>query len=135
MKRFALALAALVPLAPVAPAPLAAQDCSAQGDLTGQAAARCAEMEWLSADHELNDAWHLAMAAARRLDQLVPPHERPVSEQLRAAQRAWIAFRDRACAAESMLRAGADRPEMKFGCLRRLTRDRITDLYFFAEAN
>ncbi len=130
MKRFAPVLVAMV-----AASPLAAQDCGAQGDLAGLAAARCAEREWLSADHELNDAWHLAMAAARRLDERVPPNERPVSEKLRNAQRAWIAFRDRACEAESMLRAGADRPVMKFGCLRRLTRDRITDLYFFAEAN
>ena len=53
---------------------------------------------------------------------------------LRDAQRAWIAFRDRACEVEGMrYEGGSIQPMIVAGCLERLTRARSEDLRLLAE--
>jgi uncharacterized protein YecT (DUF1311 family) len=52
------------------------------------------------------------------------------SEKLRAAQRAWIKYRDANCDAEAELyEGGSIRPAMYSGCLERVTRARIAELH------
>ena len=55
---------------------------------------------------------------------------------LRDAQRAWITYRDLACAAESTLvRGGSMEPLMYYSCLERETRSRTESLRIFGETN
>lgn len=110
---------------PVAAAPAAAQatDCSAAP--TQLAANQCAAAGAAAADAELNRVWVKAYGAAKG---------RPFAPTLRDAQRAWIAYRDLACAAESGQYAGGSIvPLIQAQCLERLTRARADDLKLFLE--
>jgi len=54
----------------------------------------------------------------------------PTSEKLRAAQRAWLKYRDANCDAEAELyEGGSIRPAIYSGCLERVTRARIAELH------
>ncbi|TNC65999.1 DUF1311 domain-containing protein [Rubellimicrobium roseum] len=87
----------------------------------------CAQADFVAADEELNAAYAVAMDTARRIG---PRGE----ETLRAAQRAWIAFRDAACEAEAVLwEGGSAQPMIRSGCLRELTAQRTEDLRAYAE--
>lgn len=101
-----------------------------QVEITG-----CAAAEYDRADADLNAAWKMAMAQARRMDQGMD-WEPSNAVLLRDAQRAWITYRDRACEAESTLMRGGTGQNMVFYyCLERLTRERTEHLRFFAETN
>lgn len=101
-----------------APAPAQKLDCAnavAQPDLND-----CAVQSWERADARLNDAYAAALARAGG-----PGDE----DRLRAAQRAWIVFRDAACEAEAPLEAlGQMTPMLHYGCLEHLTLQRAADL-------
>ncbi|MEY8839795.1 lysozyme inhibitor LprI family protein [Cribrihabitans sp. XS_ASV171] len=96
----------------------------------------CASLAYEAADGDLNAAWPLAMDMARRLDQSLQPDQKPAVEILRDAQRQWIAFRDAACSAESLLaRGGTMQNQLFYICMERLTRQRTEDLRRFGEVN
>ena len=109
-------------------------DCSnpqTQVEMTG-----CAAQAFEAADGDLNLAYKMARDMARRLDQGLPADHIPAEIILRDAQRAWIAYRDQACEAESLLaRGGTLQNQLFYICLERLTRTRTEDLRFFGEVN
>lgn len=89
----------------------------------------CAEQDWMDADADLNDAYKGAMAVMKGYDADLPKAERGAEANLRAAQRAWVTFRDAACAAEGYaMHGGSAAPLLIYGCLARLTRQRTEDL-------
>ena len=74
--------------------------------------------------------------AAKQMDQYLAAGEVTNTVMLRDAQRAWIPFRDKACAAESNLaRGGTMQSMLALNCMERLTRQRTEDLRYFAETN
>lgn len=96
----------------------------------------CAAVLYEAADGDLNLAYGLAMAKAGDLDADLAADEVTGEAMLRDAQRAWIAFRDLACAAESNLaRGGTMQSQLLYICLERLTRQRTEDLRHFGEVN
>ena len=88
----------------------------------------CAERDYLAADADLNEVYPHAIEAMRQIDSYLEPAQRGAVESLRAAQRAWIPFRDKACEAEGYLVSGGTMmPLIIYGCLERLTRQRVKD--------
>ncbi|MFC3616192.1 lysozyme inhibitor LprI family protein [Lutimaribacter marinistellae] len=109
-------------------------DCNnpkTQLEMTG-----CASQAYEAADRDLNASWPGAMDMARRLDQSLQPGQTPAAEILRDAQRKWIAFRDAACTAESLVaRGGSMQNQLFFICMERLTRQRTRELREFGRMN
>lgn len=104
--------------------------------LTQQKMNLCAAESAQNADQDLNLAYELALARARSLDMYLPAGQERSEDMLRAAQRVWIEFRDRACAAESTLvRGGSMQPLLFHSCVERETRHRAESLRFFGEVN
>ena len=96
----------------------------------------CAEQDWMRADAELNDAYKAAMAVLKAVDGGLEPADRGAVVNLRNAQRAWITFRDAACAAEGyQMHGGSAEPMLIYGCRARLTEARVADLQYISEAN
>jgi uncharacterized protein YecT (DUF1311 family) len=99
---------------------VAAQDADCAHALTQQEMNLCAAEEYRAADKVLNDEWRLTIGWAREVG---------LEEDLRAAQRAWIAYRDAACAVEAAVwEGGSMAPLIHATCLTRLTRARTDDL-------
>lgn len=115
--------------------PAAAQDvdcanAEAQVELT-----YCAEQDWMTADADLNDAYKAAMTAMKNVDANLDAQDRGAVENLRNAQRAWITFRDAACAAEGYpMHGGTAEPMVIYGCRALLTQQRAEALWYLAEA-
>lgn len=111
-----------------------AQNCanpSSQFEMT-----QCSQLMYEAADGDLNGAYQMAMRVAKRMDQYLGAGEVTNSAMLRDAQRAWIPFRDKACAAESNLaRGGTMQSMLALDCKERLTRQRTEDLRYFGENN
>jgi len=128
--RFMLCVLAILPL------PLMAQTTAQTAQFVDCARAQtqvdlnfCAAQDWREADVILNDLWPLAMNMARSLGST---NGIAASDLLRDAQRAWIVYRDAACAAESQLVAGGSMMGQVAGeCLARITRARSTELRLF----
>jgi uncharacterized protein YecT (DUF1311 family) len=81
---------------------------------------RCAEDDWRASDAKLNAAYGRLTAA---LD------DENYKTKLRAAQRAWITFRDTECTYETAENEGGSiHPLVYFGCLKRLTDERTKAL-------
>ncbi|WP_203232239.1 lysozyme inhibitor LprI family protein [Gemmobacter caeruleus] len=125
----ALALAVLT----LAPTLAAAQeiDCAqamAQVELTF-----CAEQDWQRADADLNDAYKAALALMRQIDAGLAADQQGAEAHLRAGQRAWVSFRDEACAAEGyVMHGGSAEPMVIYGCRAGLTRQRAEGLWQLA---
>ncbi len=114
----------LVVLAATLGSPVLAQDVDCATDGTQLALTVCATRAFEAADAGLNDAYRAAVAAAV---------DAPQEALLRDAQRAWIPFRDAACAAAAdRYRGGSIAPMVAATCLERLTRERTRDLLDFA---
>ena len=95
----------------------------------------CAEQDWMTADTALNDAYRAAMAAMKRVDAGLEAKDRGAVVNLRDAQRAWITFRDAACAAEAYpMHGGSAEPMVIYACRARLTDQRAADLGYLGEA-
>jgi uncharacterized protein YecT (DUF1311 family) len=112
------AAALSTPLAAQQDSRTAAQSCldeaHTQSDMTA-----CAVRERVSADSALNRAYQ----------SLMPTLEPERRELLRAAQRAWIVFRDTHCAfEESEFSGGSLAPMIESLCVARLTRERTREL-------
>ncbi|WP_102108520.1 lysozyme inhibitor LprI family protein [Oceaniglobus roseus] len=97
---------------------------------TQMEATACADRAYRDADAALNAAYRAAMATAERLG---TTNGVAATTMLRDAQRAWIPFRDAACAAEAQLGAGGTiMGQLTLECLARLTLARTDDLRLFA---
>lgn len=134
MFRF-LCLALMLPPALTLAAPLTAQELNCANPTSQVEYTGCAARAYEAADEDLNLAYRLAIDWARRMDAgmtWTPTTE----EMLRDAQRAWIPFRDAACAAEStQMRGGTGQNMVYYTCLERLTRARTEDLRLLGEEN
>lgn len=123
---------ALAVLCAFSPAAVAAQEIDCAAPATQLEMTACAARGWQAADAELNRAYGVAIDRARAMDAGLAPEQEPAEEMLREAQRAWIPFRDKACAAESLVaRGGSMQPMLVYLCLERLTRQRSADLERF----
>ncbi|HSG55511.1 MAG TPA: lysozyme inhibitor LprI family protein, partial [Paracoccaceae bacterium] len=88
-----------------------AEDCA--DPVQQQTMNACAMLEYQKADADLNAAWKPARAFADEIG---------VAEDLLAAQRAWLAYRDAACKAQSSpYEGGSLRPLVHATCLTDLT--------------
>lgn len=115
--------AALLPL------PLAAQAVDCANAMTQTEMTFCSEQSWIAADAVLNAAYKDAMAEMKSWDADWPAAEQGAASALKAAQRAWVTFRDQACAAEGWsAHGGSMEPMLILDCRARLTRARSADL-------
>jgi len=89
----------------------------------------CAERDWQAADAELNTVYKAAMEKMREMDGYLPDSLKGATEALRDAQRAWVPYRDKACAAYGFLaRGGTLEPQLIYVCRAQLTRTRVNEL-------
>jgi len=96
----------------------------------------CSYQEYLAADSDLNLAYKLAKSHMQQIVDDIAAGEtigRAGDENgvvtLRDAQRAWIIYRDKSCAAEGHIYSnGSIRPLIVNSCYTRLTRRRTEDL-------
>jgi len=93
----------------------------------------CEEIGFQRADLELNAVWRDAIAGARASDRELDrsTDTRPTYEAvLRAAQRAWLTFRDQHCTCQAYgeARGGTMEPMSYSACRATLTRQRILQL-------
>lgn len=94
----------------------------------------CAEKEWEAADAKLNTAYSAAMKSMREMDAELSADLEGAAETLKEAQRAWIPYRDKACAAAGFLaRGGSMEPMLIYSCLAELTEQRTQQLEHLAE--
>lgn len=124
-----IALGAGLCLGTVATAQLA--DCDTA--MTQSEMNACAAQDFAMADDDLNHAYGAARSAMQELDLALDSDLRGAEITLRDAQRAWITFRDKACAAEGFqMRGGSAEPLLVYGCMSRLTSQRARDLWDLA---
>ena len=127
MKRIALA----APIALALALPAAAQDIDCDNAMSQHEMNFCALERYEAADAELNRVYKEVRTAMRSLDADLPPNLKGAEEALRDAQRAWIAFRDKACEVEGYLfRGGSMEPFMVTSCMTGLTEDRTDALRY-----
>jgi uncharacterized protein YecT (DUF1311 family) len=91
----------------------------------------CALAEYHRADEALNRQWRLTLATARRWDRDSSPSRASSTyeSRLRAAQRAWLAFRDAECDAEYHGEIGAQIAyTMNIHCHTDMTVERTAEL-------
>lgn len=92
----------------------------------------CARLDFEEADSNLNYAYKAAMARMTEIDTAGP--DTGAAEALREAQRAWIGFRDLACASEGWsVHGGSIEPMVVLQCLARLSTARADDLWSLSE--
>lgn len=102
-------------------------DCNRAG--TAPQFERCAERDYAHADAELNRVYKRARATLRSSGGAVPADDRRPHIVLRDAQRAWITFRDDACAAEAAFVGAKESRRLALTrCKERLTTRRVLDL-------
>jgi uncharacterized protein YecT (DUF1311 family) len=124
-------LAYLLALAAAAPA-AAQDDIDCKNPMAQQDMNFCAEKDFEAADAELNAAWKDARKTARDLDDELMDELKGADKALLAAQRAWIAYRDRQCELEGFeARGGSMEPMLVSGCMAELTRARTKQLKTF----
>ena len=117
------------------PLTAAAQDVDCENAVAQVEMTYCAEQDWVAADADLNEAYTAAMAMMKDIDTGLPRDQRGAATFLRDGQRAWITFRDAACAAEGyLMHGGSAEPMVIYGCYARLTETRAADLWMVAEA-
>jgi uncharacterized protein YecT (DUF1311 family) len=97
-----------------------------------QAMNQCANQRFLAADADLNALWPTVVAVMKQRDQRRDHRydSRPGDfETLRAAQRAWITFRDEHCTMEGYEARGGSMESMLFGlCRETMTVQRIEQI-------
>jgi uncharacterized protein YecT (DUF1311 family) len=116
-------------------APSLAQDTDCKNALAQSELNACAYADWEAADADLNAAYQQAVVLLEGWDARLPVDERGGVKALRDAQRAWISFRDNACAAEGYaMKGGSAEPLVVYGCMRVLTLERAAHLWRMIEA-
>ncbi len=117
-------------------APAMAQDVDCSAPEIQMEMTYCAEKAWEAADGDLNHAYGIARRYMANLDADLPDDLKGAADTLRDAQRAWIAFRDKACEAEAyQARGGSMEPMLIYICFERMTRQRTEELRAMAEEN
>lgn len=115
--------------------PALAEDLGCPNAMDQSTLNQCAHDDWQAQDAALNAAWADAMAVMKSIDADLPEVERGAADRLRKGQKAWISFRDDACAAEGyLMHGGSAEPMLVYGCMARLTEARAQDLSLIAEA-
>lgn len=115
--------------------PATAQDVDCANAVTQMDMNQCAYDDWEAADADLNDAYQRAMDLLQQWDADLPKDEQGGALALKEAQRAWITFRDKGCAAEGYaMKGGSAEPLLVYGCMRQLTEDRTNQLAAMVEA-
>ncbi len=128
----ALAITLLIPLAPgdamaETKIPTSLKDCKAPQ--TQIAMNFCAKLDFEASDKKLNTAYVAARKYMKNFDTNVPEGSRDGVNLLLQAQRAWIDYRDKACASEGYLsQGGTIQPLIIFECKSQLTDRRTKDL-------
>jgi uncharacterized protein YecT (DUF1311 family) len=118
-------LAAFLPPALHAQRPATAARCE-RPDTQAEMNA-CAARDFNAADRALNQEYARLVASI---------HDTGRRDRLRAAERAWIAYRDAQCAFEaSAMEGGTAAPLLFSGCAAQLTRERTKELRDAREAN
>jgi uncharacterized protein YecT (DUF1311 family) len=94
----------------------------------------CAEQDYKAADTALNAAYKTAMAAMKETDSYLPEDMKGAADALLAAQRAWIPYRDKACASAGyVVRGGSMEPMIIYQCMARITKERTAELNDLAQ--
>lgn len=94
----------------------------------------CAGMDYKAADAELNRIYRSVISHMKGIDADLPPELKGAEKALRAAQRAWIPYRDNACESYGFLARGGSMESMLVGnCLTEVTRNRIKELRALAK--
>ncbi len=94
----------------------------------------CAQQLWKASDADLNDAYKAAQVAMKEIDADLPDAEKGAATSLRDGQRAWIAYRDAACAAEGYLsHGGSIEPMVVAYCLARVTKTRAQEIWMLSQ--
>ena len=94
----------------------------------------CAELGWKDADQVLNALWPQVRRKAQDLDGGLPKGQRGIWQAMLDGQRAWLTYRDKHCEAEGgPWRGGSAEPLLIYGCMQRLTEDRVRVLRGFLE--
>lgn len=135
MPNFKASAAALLFILVLGPSPLLAQGQPNCRDPQTQTEMNiCAGMDYKAADAELNRTYRSVIAHMKGIDADLPPELKGAEKTLRAAQRAWIPYRDKACEAYGFLARGGSMESMLVGnCLTELTRKRIEELKAIAK--
>ncbi len=95
----------------------------------------CASLDFQAADSDLDAAYRAAMARLQAIDEALPQDEQGAVAALVAAEQAWIAFRDQACAAEGFtVHGGSMEPMVVMECRTRLSAARAEDLWSLSES-
>ena len=98
---------------------------------------RCAHVDYLKADADLNAQWKRTAEHVKRLDKEFASYadEREgYYDALLAAQRAWLTYRDAHCVTEGYwARGGSMEPMLVSFCLANLTTERTEQLRQLAE--
>lgn len=116
----------------LAAGPAAAQNCEDPQDQ--RTMNHCASERLQVADGELNAAYNKARAYMRELDSASTAGMKGAAIALRDAQRAWIVFRDKACASDGFrFRGGTMEPLVVATCKTRLTLQRTKELLWIVE--
>jgi uncharacterized protein YecT (DUF1311 family) len=130
MRRFAiLAAAAVLPLtlaaAQTTPNPI---DCARANSTVEMN--YCAERDFAEADRLLNEAYSRALAQIAASDNPAPYAPAAWEKEFRAAQRAWITFRDADCKGVVPMEwsGGTGTSAAVLGCMIELTKARANDL-------
>jgi uncharacterized protein YecT (DUF1311 family) len=109
--------------------PAAAQEFDCENAMAQQEMNACAYQAWEAADADLNAAYKLAMAEMKDMDANMPEDQQGADEALRAAQRAWIAYRDANCVVAGFpMRGGSAEPLLVYGCMSSMTETRTAEL-------
>lgn len=126
----------LVASALMLPCMALAQELDCTNAVTQVEMTSCAAIAFERADADLNAVYQRAITDTKQSDQIEPAWDPTNTEMLRDAQRAWIPYRDKACASESTWARGGSMQNMLFySCLERLTKRRADDLLLFSEGN
>lgn len=89
----------------------------------------CSQRDFEAADKALNAEYAKARTYMKSIDGNLPADTQGAAKGLLEAQRAWITYRDLACAAESFVaKGGTMEPMVISECKTRLTRQRTDDL-------
>lgn len=96
---------------------------------------RCEIRRFEAADREMNRQWKVTLAAMRNADRAPAGDGRPgYADQLLAAQRAWLAYRDAHCRSDGYrMRGGSAEPMLIASCRAELTEARTKQLAGLAE--
>lgn len=109
-------------------------DCAnaqTQNDMTA-----CAQRDWQIADTALNDAYRAAQVAMKAIDANRVEVKRGAFTSLRAAERAWIVYRDATCLSESFKWQGGSGALMViYACRARVTQVRTAELWDLSKQN